>query len=133
MSPERRPIGSGDVAVTAPARSVTTLSITPVVAGEQAWLRIAGAVDLVTATQLADALRAAERDRPAVIGLDLSDMTFLDSSGVHVLVAANRRARLAGRRFVLANPGDAVRRVLTITGLDRQIELVAQEGYRTGS
>ena len=113
-----------DVRVTATPPPLTTLSITPVVAGDEAWLRVAGAVDLVTATQFSDALRAVERDRPAIVVLDLRDVNFFDSSDVHLLVAANRRARLLGRRFVVARPSYPVRRVLSITRLDRQIELL---------
>ena len=102
----------------------TTLSITPVVSDDEAWLLVAGAIDLVTAAQLSDALRVAERDRPAVVGLELSSLDFIDSSGLNLLAAANRRARLAGRRFVVSKPSHPVRRVLSITGLDRQIELL---------
>ena len=101
----------------------TTLSITPAVSDGEAWLLVSGAVDLITAGHLSEALRAAERDHPAVVGLDLSGLNFIDSSGVHLLLAANRRARAAGRRFVVSHPSYPVRRVLSVTGLDRQIEL----------
>ena len=104
--------------------SSTTLWITPVVSGDEAWLLVAGAIDLVTATQLSDALRVAERDGPGLVGLELSALNFIDSSGVHLLLAANRRARLAGRRFVVSKPSYPVRRVLSITGIDRKLEIL---------
>lgn len=103
--------------------ALITLSITSVADGDEAWLRAEGAVDLLTSTQLSDALRAAERDQPAVVDLDLSGLNFMDSSGVHLLLAANRRARRAGRRFVVSNPSYPVQRLLSITGIDRQIEV----------
>ena len=102
----------------------TSLSISPVTLDDEAWLVIDGAVDFVTATQLADALRNAERDQPAVIGLDMSALTFMDSSCVHLLVSANQRARRAGRRLVVSRPSYPARRVMEITRLDRQIELL---------
>ena len=113
--------------MTAEPRPFASLSITPEVSGDEAWLRVSGAVDLITSSQLGDALQAAERDRPAVVGLEMSGLSFIDSSGVHLLIAANRRARVAGRRFVVAKPSYPVRRVLSITGLDRQIELLPDE------
>ena len=112
--------------MTAVARPFASLSITPVVSGDEAWLRVSGAIDLITSSQLGDALQAAEKDRPAVVGLEMSDLDFIDSSGVHLLLAANRRAQVAGRRFVVAKPSYPVRRVMSITGLDRQIELLSE-------
>ena len=103
----------------------TSLSIDAVACGDEVWLYVEGAVDLLTTTQLSDALRAAERDQPALLGLDLSGLNFMDSSGVHLLLAADRRARVAGRRLVVSKPSYPVQRLLSVTGLDRQIELVA--------
>jgi anti-anti-sigma factor len=109
--------------MSAATRPLPTISIAATASGDEAWLQVAGAVDLTTATKLSDALRAAEREQPRVIGLELSAIDFLDSSGIHLIVAADQRARMAGRRFVIANPSRAVARVLEVTGLDRRIEL----------
>ncbi len=61
---------------------------------------------------------------PPVIVLDLSKLTFLDSTGLRCLVTADRRAREAGRRVVIVRGPDAVQRVFEITRLDERLEIV---------
>lgn len=70
-----------------------------------------GELDVATARKLADGLSALE-DSPVVI--DLSGLTFIDSSGISVLVREyNRRGEL-----VLTRPRRNVTRVLRIAGLE---------------
>jgi anti-anti-sigma factor len=59
-----------------------TLVISSLTHGERG-LRIAGEVDMVTAPQLAEALGSLEGSGP--VTLDLSEVTFMDSSGLHVI------------------------------------------------
>ena len=77
---------------------------------------VAGEVDLATAPALASALsEVTEADGPLVI--DLTEVAFLDSSGLSVLLQA--RERLGGGgvvRLVAKRP--AILRVLAVTGLD---------------
>lgn len=74
----------------------------------------AGSVELLRKelNELADA------DRVNVI-LDLSGVTFLDSSGLGALVASHRRLRSLGGVLGLVCRNDIVLRVFRLTGLDR--------------
>ena len=65
-----------------------------------AWVQVAGELDLVTSPALEQTLRDAELRAPLVV-LDLRELTFTDSTGVHVITNANARADRAGRRLVL--------------------------------
>jgi len=51
--------------------------------------------------------------------VDLGGVTYLNSSGCHVLAGAIHRLEADSRRLILRNPTGMVRRVLTITGFDR--------------
>lgn len=74
-------------------------------------LRLEGEIDLAAADRLADALRAAIESGTTVV--DLSGVTFLDSTGLHVLLSAG--AALNGNGpLVLVRPCPAVRRLLDI-------------------
>jgi anti-sigma B factor antagonist len=69
-----------------------------------------------------DALRAAlittlHGERPAMMVVDLTFVTFMDSMGVGALVAGHNAARETGTRFVLRNPSEFVHHQLRITGL----------------
>jgi anti-sigma B factor antagonist len=50
--------------------------------------------------------------------LDVGGVEFMDSAGLSVLISANQRARDLGIDMSLANPSDAVRRVLDASGTD---------------
>jgi anti-anti-sigma factor len=80
---------------------------------------LAGEIDLASIDALEAAITATEQDAPADsdVVLDMSGVTFLDSSGLRVLVTANDRLDAAGRRLVIRRPPASVLRILEITGL----------------
>jgi anti-anti-sigma factor len=57
--------------------------------------------------------------------LDLRDVTFLDSSGLHVLLTHHRSAVESQRRLTIADGSPAVSHVLALTGLDRVLDCTA--------
>lgn len=57
--------------------------------------------------------------------LDLSQVSFFDSSGLAVLVGIQHRARARGITLALANPRPYMSEILRITGLDRALPMVA--------
>jgi anti-sigma B factor antagonist len=78
-------------------------------------VRLEGELDLATAPLLTEALLdfASERE----VHLDLALLTFLDSSGLHAIIAL-ARSQDGDRSVVLLNPSAAVLRILEITGID---------------
>jgi anti-anti-sigma factor len=87
-------------------------------------LALAGEFDLSNAAQVEDALKELERDRPALLVLDLRELTFMDSTGLRVMVSADARARDDSRRLAVVQGPESVHRVFRITGLDDHLELV---------
>lgn len=85
---------------------------------------LTGELDLSTIAKVEQELSRVEGEGPAVVALDLSRLTFLDSSGLRVIVSADQRARRENRRFVVVRGPDTVQRVFSITRLDQQLELV---------
>ena len=85
---------------------------------------LSGELDLATAPKLDDELRHIEANGPPLIVIDLSPLAFMDSSGLRALLAADSRAREAGRRLVLVRGDERVQRVLKITRLDERLEIV---------
>src|SRR4051795_2153963 len=79
---------------------------------------LGGELDLYNAHVVRDALLDAANEAPKRLVVDLSDVKFIDSTALGVLIEA--RTRLANRRgFLLAAPGLETRRALEISGLDR--------------
>jgi anti-sigma B factor antagonist len=85
-----------------------------------------GECDLAAREHLTAALLDAVR-RSRVVLVDLSGLTFLDSSGVHSLVTAHHAAKQAGGRLHLVNAAGPVAAVLELTGLDTLLRAPAEE------
>ncbi len=83
---------------------------------------LAGELDLYNAHLAREALLGAAGRTPERLVVDLSEVTFIDSTGLGVLVET--RTRLTNRRaFLLVAPGVETRRALEISGLDRHFAL----------
>ncbi|MDA0169527.1 STAS domain-containing protein [Solirubrobacter taibaiensis] len=80
-----------------------------------ASVTVSGDVDLATAPQLERALHDACALAPLVL-LDLSAVSFMDSSGLHVLVAAATRRRRSGTRVVMLGASPQIEALLVLTG-----------------
>jgi anti-sigma B factor antagonist len=85
---------------------------------------LVGELDLSTVAKVQDELRRVEASAPATVVVDLSKLTFLDSTGLRCIVTADERARDQGRRVVIVRGPDPVQRVFTITRLEERLEMV---------
>jgi len=94
--------------------------VTIEVSGETATLVISGEVDLASAPRLRDQFQRLEARNVVV---DLSGVTFIDSTGLGVLVAALKRTREAGGELTLRAPTRSTRKVLDITGLSQLVAI----------
>lgn len=83
-----------------------------------ASVAVAGEVDLATAPALhAALLDALHSHTPDILEVDLSECTFLDCSGIRVLVGVHAIAQIKGCRMWIRHPRRLVRLVLEVTGL----------------
>lgn len=89
-----------------------------------ARIRLQGELDIATAPRADEELRRAEAERPSRIAVDLSGLTFMDSTGLRLVVAAEQRAHEAGRELVVVRGPDAVQRVFQLTGVDERLRFV---------
>lgn len=61
------------------------------------------------------------------VAVDFSDVDFLASIGVRVLVKSARTMAARGGKMVVINPGEAARKVMTSTGVDQIVPIVNSE------
>ena len=87
---------------------------------DTAWVHVRGELDLATTPQLE---RTLNESQARLVVLDLRELAFIDSSGMHAIVRAGTRARQAGRRLVLVRVPSNVERVFTLTGISGQLEI----------
>ncbi|MFF3851108.1 STAS domain-containing protein [Streptomyces sp. NPDC002328] len=91
--------------------------------GGWAVVILTGELDRASAPALREAVDALVVEGLARIVLDLEQVSFMDSSGLSVLVYAMRQAGEIGGTLRLAAPGRQVRRLLELTGLDTAVEV----------
>lgn len=84
---------------------------------------LCGELDIATAPALREQLLGLLRPAASRLVLDLSAVSYADASGLAVLVGTARRAGLLRGFLRLAAPAPAVIRVLSLTGLHRQLDV----------
>jgi anti-sigma B factor antagonist len=75
---------------------------------------LVGELDLSTVAKVQEELRRVEASSPPTLVVDLSKLSFLDSTGLRCIVTADERARSEGRRIVIVRGPEAVQRVFAI-------------------
>jgi anti-sigma B factor antagonist len=90
-----------------------------------ALITLEGELDLLATAELEPELdRLAGEPGVDTVALDLRGLEFLDSSGLRLVVVAERRLREAGRRLLLVRGPQPVQRVFEITRMTERLEFV---------
>jgi anti-anti-sigma factor len=79
-------------------------------------IRVEGELDLAVAPRLQEALERADGAGGQVL-INMQDCEFIDSTGLAVILKAQRELAAKGRRMVVYGPSSQVLRILTVTGL----------------
>ena len=80
-------------------------------------IRLQGELDLSTAPRLREELLRLSSDGATMVTVDLSELAFVDSTGLSVLITGLKQLRQQGGEMTLRSPTPGTRRVLEITGL----------------
>jgi anti-anti-sigma factor len=91
--------------------------------GSKRTLVVTGELDVATAPLFEDALNGALDGQGGEFCLDLSGLTFMDSTGARAIVRANNAAELLSSRLVILSPTPIVRRVFGLMGLDQVVDI----------
>jgi len=95
----------------------------PVWVGRVVVITLPAEVDIGNAAQVREDLLSVLAQNASMVIADMSATTFCDSAGVTALVRAARAASARGAALRVAASAPAVTRVLSITGVDRLIEV----------
>lgn len=95
---------------------MSNMHVTTAVAADRTVVAVAGECDLHTRDELIATLTAAVREAP-LVEVDLAQVRFLDSSGLHALVTAYRAAQAQGRRLYVVNATGTAATILDMTGV----------------
>ncbi|MDQ0681115.1 anti-anti-sigma factor [Streptomyces achromogenes] len=110
-----------EMAGTGQAAQPTRLTVVSTATDSIRVLTLAGEIDYDTSPPLRQALDASGTRRPRIV-VDLSRVTFMDSTGINLFIAAHRSLTQADGWIRLAAPTEAVMRLLQIVGVDAVID-----------
>ena len=89
-----------------------------------AVVALTGELDISEVAGVEKQLKAVEKRRPELLVLDLRGLSFMDSSGLRVVLEADLRSRREARRFALIPGPEPVHRVFLIALLDKRLEFI---------
>jgi anti-sigma B factor antagonist len=92
-------------------------------------VRATGEIDMSTVDVLRRELDTARADDATAL-LDLSGVTFVDSTGLHLLLDASHRSAVSDWGFFVVRPSEAVRRLLDLSGTSDLIMVVDPDAER---
>jgi anti-sigma B factor antagonist len=94
-----------------------------VVADSNCSLSVAGELDIATTPQLEEAVNKALADGATTVGVNLANLTFIDSSGLRMFLQLNEYAVAQGWRLLLRSPSEQVKTLLRVTGSDKELTI----------
>jgi anti-anti-sigma factor len=90
---------------------------------DHALVTAAGEIDAATTDTLANAITNALDDGFPVVVVDFARVTFIDSTGLGMLVKSHRLAVAAGSRFAIVHPTPQTRKLIGVLGLDQLLHV----------
>ena len=90
-------------------------------AADTDWVRPVGELDLDTEPQLEEAIAAAREEGGSRLVLDLSKLTFMDSTGLRLVIRWDNLAKEHRFEFAIVRGPDVVQRVVRLTGMEDQL------------
>lgn len=99
--------------------AVTELFVSTAIVGDECVLTLSGEIDISCAEQIGDlGVGTLESHGIRVLALDLSAVTFIDSTGLAALVRMYHAAAAHGKLLSVRNPSEAVCKLLSLSALD---------------
>ena len=86
-------------------------------------LQLEGEIDLHLSPEVAESLRLMVAKKPQVLVVDLEKVTYMDSSGLAVLIEAMQNVQKYGGKFALANVQESVKHIFEIARLDQVFQI----------
>lgn len=95
-------------------------------------LRLGGEFDLAAAEKFQEELERAESAKPRLIVLDLSDLTFIDSTGLQMILQADAHSRENSFGLEIVRGSEKVQRVFEVTGMHEHLPIVDHPSQAAG-
>ena len=93
------------------------------ISGKVVCARLSGEIDHHSAKALREEIDdVITRVQPELLELDFSAVSFMDSSGIGLILGRARLLSGWGGKLLIASPSEHVRKILKLSGLERMIK-----------
>lgn len=87
-------------------------------------LEVSGEVDLATVAELEKGIKAVLEERSSSLVIDLSETSFMDSTGLRVLITADRQFKEADRRVAIVVKPGPISRLIDVSGMSDVLHVI---------
>ena len=85
---------------------------------------IRGEIDIYSIEKFRDTIEERIKTQAPEIILDCSELSYMDSTGMGVLIELRNKTKELGQKIIMMNPRPNIRKLLALTGVDKIIEIV---------
>lgn len=107
-----------------PGQPIGGLQLTVSHQGTTGILELVGELDVAQEARVSEALKEVLDSQPECLVLDLSQLTFIDSTGIGIVIGLKKAAERDGVRLVICRGPLSVQRVFELTGLTSSLPFV---------
>ena len=85
---------------------------------------IRGEIDIYSIEKFRDTIEEKIKTQASEIILDCSELSYMDSTGMGVLIELRNKTKELGQKIIMMNPRPIIRKLLALMGVDKIIEIV---------
>jgi anti-sigma B factor antagonist len=111
-----------------PGQPIGGLQLTVGQQGTTGTLELVGELDVAQEARVREAVKQVLDAQPECLVLDLSRLSFIDSTGIGIVIGVKKAAERDGVRLVICRGPLAVQRVFELTGLTSSLPFVPSTG-----
>ncbi len=91
--------------------------------GDPQCIRLSGEIDIYTAQDFQKPVEALIEEGVETIRLDMTDLTYIDSTAIGILIELKKASQEAGIDLVIVNPRKNIRKLLELTGVNKILKI----------
>jgi len=92
--------------------------------GKTNMVCIKGEIDIYSIEKFRETIENQIKTQVPEIILDCSELSYMDSTGMGVLIELRNKTKEMGQKIVMLNPRPNIKKLLTLTGVDKIIEVI---------
>ncbi|MEO1814818.1 MAG: STAS domain-containing protein [Acetobacterium sp.] len=92
--------------------------------GKTNMVSIRGEIDIYSIEKFRETIEEKIKTQAPEIILDCSELSYMDSTGMGVLIELRNKTKELGQKIIMMNPRPNIRKLLALTGVDKIIEIV---------